>query len=65
MKRNEPIRKVKDIFGAHKAKPVVYDGEDYPSLEALARDLRMSPQLLRYHMKKGNEVGGCCIDYAF
>jgi hypothetical protein len=49
---------------AHNAKPVIYEGETYPSLEQLAISLKTTPQLLRYYLKRDKPFGGEYIDYA-
>jgi hypothetical protein len=50
--------------GTHNAKPVIYEGETYSSLEKLAKHLKTSPQLLRYYLKRDKPFGGSWIDYA-
>ena len=47
-----------------KPKPVIYEGERYPSLEKLAQALGTSAQLLRYYLKRDKPFGGQYIDYA-
>jgi len=45
------------------AKPVIYEGREFPSLEALARHHKTTGQLLRYYLKNDKPFGGSYIDY--
>ena len=48
---------------AHNAKPVIFDGQTYPSLEKLAKALGTSPQHLRYYLQRDKPFAGSYIDY--
>jgi hypothetical protein len=50
--------------GAHNAIPVVYDGLKYPSIRELARDIDMSPELIRYYLKNNKPINNKYINYA-
>ena len=49
--------------GQYKAKPVVWAGLTYRSLEEMARDRGTSAQRLRYYLKNDKPFDGHIIDY--
>ena len=58
------LKGYKVMFAAHyNAKPIVYENKHYPSMEELARQLKTSPQLLRYYLKNDKPFGGSYLDY--
>jgi hypothetical protein len=54
----------KDRRGSHNAKPVLYDGQKFPSMEELSRELKISPQRLRWHLRNDKPLYGNYLDYA-
>ena len=44
-------------------KALIWNGQEFPSLEEMARQLRQSPQGLRYYLKKDKPFQGYVIDY--
>lgn len=46
-----------------KAKPLIWNNKEFPSLEAMARAFKQKPQGLRYYMKRDKPFLGHVIDY--
>ena len=49
--------------GQYQAKPVVWNGSEFRSLEDMARFFGTSSQRLRYYLKNDKEFEGHHIDY--
>lgn len=44
-------------------KPLIWNAQEFPSLEEMARQLKQRPQGLRYYLKRDKPFSGHVIDY--